>query len=221
MLTRVLEPEVMDAEEEARDYDYMDHDEVNRSFAADWLQLRPDVSNVLDLGTGTALIPIEICRQVPEAHLTGVELGEWMLKYAGKNVEQADLAARIQLEHADAKQLSHADGHFSSVISNSIVHHVAEPIVVLREALRVLRPGGVIFVRDLLRPAEREELTHLVNTYAGDANSHQQELFGDSLRAALTLEELTATGGELGFGKETVEQTTDRHWTWKTTKESA
>ena len=35
MLPRVLEPEVMDTAEEARDYDTMDHSEVNRRFVAE------------------------------------------------------------------------------------------------------------------------------------------------------------------------------------------
>ena len=37
MLTRILEPEVMDSAEEARDYDAMDHGTVNRVFVADFL----------------------------------------------------------------------------------------------------------------------------------------------------------------------------------------
>ena len=39
MLDRVLEPEVMDTEDEARDYDAMDHSQVNRVFVADFLAL--------------------------------------------------------------------------------------------------------------------------------------------------------------------------------------
>ena len=64
LTNRVLEPEVMDTAEEARDYNAMDHSEVNRWFvddflllAPDWQQARPEWS-VLDVGTRTALIPI-------------------------------------------------------------------------------------------------------------------------------------------------------------------
>ncbi len=63
MLPRVLEPEVMDSPEEARDYDAMDHAEVNRVFVADFLRFWPGSGFVLDVGTGTAQIPIELCRQ--------------------------------------------------------------------------------------------------------------------------------------------------------------
>ncbi len=65
MLTRVLEPEVMDSEAEARDYDSMDHAAVNARFAADFLAEGPVHGVILDLGTGTAQIPVELCRRAP------------------------------------------------------------------------------------------------------------------------------------------------------------
>src|ERR1051325_11092068 len=64
-MQRVLEPEVMDSLDEAIDYDAMDHAEVNRLFVADFLQAAGRMAadaEILDLGTGTAQIPIEMCR---------------------------------------------------------------------------------------------------------------------------------------------------------------
>ena len=52
-LQRVLEPEVMDTPEEARDYDSMDHSEVNENFVREMLAAGPLPGEVLDLGTGT------------------------------------------------------------------------------------------------------------------------------------------------------------------------
>ncbi|MCA9201957.1 MAG: SAM-dependent methyltransferase, partial [Planctomycetales bacterium] len=62
-LARQLEPEVMDTPEEAREYDEMDHSSVNQAFVADMLSSDFVVGDVLDLGTGTARIPIELCRR--------------------------------------------------------------------------------------------------------------------------------------------------------------
>src|SRR4051794_3451060 len=69
-LTRVLEPEVMDSPDEARDYDAMDHSDVNRLFVGDFLTAaqrllgqrseREMPAEILDLGTGTAQIPVEL-----------------------------------------------------------------------------------------------------------------------------------------------------------------
>jgi ubiquinone/menaquinone biosynthesis C-methylase UbiE len=214
MLPRTLEPEVMDSADEARDYDAMDHAAVNRAFAADFLAVWDGLNPILDVGTGTAQIPIELCRQAPTARVTGIDLAEHMLRVGQENVQRAGIADRICLERCDAKHAPFADGAFAAVLSNSIVHHIPEPAAVLAEMARVVCPGGRLFVRDLLRPADEETLAHLVAAYAGNANAHQQKMFDDSLRAALTLTEIRELVGELGFDPATVRQTTDRHWTW-------
>ena len=69
MLPRVLETEAMDTSAEALDYDSMDHGEVNRVFVADLLAAGPPEGEILDLGTGTALIPIELCQQAADARV--------------------------------------------------------------------------------------------------------------------------------------------------------
>lgn len=214
MLPRTLEPEAMDSPEEALAYDRMDHGEVNRRFVDDLLAAGPDLSQVLDLGTGTAQIPVALCRRMPEARVVAVDLAVSMLDVALANIEAAGLREAIRLDRVDAKQLPYPDGAFACVMSNSIVHHVPDPLRVLREAWRVVRPGGVIFFRDLLRPASRAEVDRLVALYAGDCDEYQQTLFADSLCAALTLPEMRQLVGQLPADPQTVQQTSDRHWTW-------
>jgi ubiquinone/menaquinone biosynthesis C-methylase UbiE len=214
MLPRILEPEVMDTPEEARDYDAMDHSTVNRVFVADILTVWNGANPILDVGTGTAQIPIELCRQSAEARVVAIDLAEQMLRVGRENVQRAGLDARLELRHVDAKGLPFADATFGAVISNSIVHHIPRPPAVLAEMVRVAARGAVLFVRDLLRPPDEMTLLRLVATYAGDANAHQRQMFADSLHAALTLDEIRAMVTQLGFDAETVQQTTDRHWTW-------
>jgi ubiquinone/menaquinone biosynthesis C-methylase UbiE len=260
MLTRRLEPEVMDTEEDARDYDTMDHSTVNRVFVDDLLaycrrnhessdrsltgllndsfnrkpeacagrgitdDVRAHASglrlneqfpclNVLDVGTGTALIPIELCRREAACRIIAIDLAAEMLKLADLNIARAGLATRIRAEQVDAKHMPYAVSWFDAVISNSIVHHIPEPRSVFAEMLRVLSPGGVLFIRDLLRPQSLAEVDHLVETYAGRENAHSQQLFRDSLHAALSLAEVRALAAELDIAAEAVEQTSDRHWT--------
>lgn len=214
ILPRVLEPEVMDTELEARDYDAMDHSSVNRVFVADFLAHWDGTNAILDVGTGTALIPIELCRQDGRASVVAVDAAEHMLALGRRNVLAAGLADRLRLELCDAKGLRFTDGEFAAVMSNSIVHHIPEPFSVLAEMVRVLQPGGLLFVRDLLRPRDAAELRSLVDLYAAGANDHQRQLFADSLHAALTLPELRELVTGLGLSPDSVRQTTDRHWTW-------
>ena len=225
MLARRLEPEVMDTSEDAHDYDTMDHSTVNRVFVDDFLgfsqangfaarlvdQRQP--LRVLDVGTGTALIPIELCSRRVACQIIAIDLAAEMLKLADLNIVKANLASVIQTERVDAKQLPYSTGAFDAVISNSIVHHIPEPLAVFAEMARVLQPGGLLFIRDLLRPESVADVDQFVATYAGRENSHSQQLFRDSLLAALTLDEVRDIAVAHGIPATSVAQTSDRHWT--------
>ncbi len=233
MLTRRLEPEVMDTVEDAHDYDTMDHSAVNRVFVEDLLTFRRRTHessdgnlstsateeiafpflNVLDVGTGTALIPIELCRHEATCRITAIDLAAEMLKLADINIARANFVSRIQAEQIDAKRLPYGMDAFDAVISNSIVHHIPEPRAVFSEMLRVLCPDGVLFVRDLLRPQSLAEVDYLIATYAGQENAHSQQLFRDSLHAALSLSEVCELAVACGISASAVQQTSDRHWT--------
>src|SRR5262252_1582954 len=160
--SRVLEPEVMDSAEEARDYDAMDHAAVNRVFVDDFLAAWDGRNPLLDVGTGTAQIPVELCRRSADARVVALDLAEHMLRVGRDNVRRAGLEDRVELRLCDAKRMPFADGTFAGVLSNSIVHHIPEPGLVLAEVVRVVAPGGVLFVRDLLRPADEATLARLV-----------------------------------------------------------
>jgi ubiquinone/menaquinone biosynthesis C-methylase UbiE len=141
-----------------------------------------------------------------------------MLAIAERNVVTAKFEESISLEWVDAKAPTYPDGSFDVVFSNSIVHHIPEPLAALVEMVRVLCSGGLLFVRDLLRPCDAETVETLVSTYAGDENSHQQQMFRESLHAALTLSEVRELLVSLGNSADCAEQTTDRHWTITATR---
>jgi ubiquinone/menaquinone biosynthesis C-methylase UbiE len=215
MLHRILEPEIMDSADDAREYDAMDHSAVNAQFVTDLLAILTDPAlEVLDLGAGTAQIPIELARRSPHLRITGVDAAPSMLAVARTNVAAANLTDRIDPLLADAKQLPFADNSFPVVISNLILHHIAEPQDVVAEAIRVTTRGGLLFHRDLSRPTDEIELQHLVETYADTATPYQRKLFADSLRAALTLDEMRQLVSHVGFAPNSVQMTSDRHWTW-------
>src|SRR5262249_22343151 len=128
---------------------------------------------VLDVGTGTAQIPIEICRRRADLKITAIDLAAHMLQLGQRNVIREGLSSRIRLEQVDAKALPFKTATFDAVISNSIIHHIPEPLLSFREMVRMIGPTGALFVRDLLRPPDEKTLAELVGRYAGDANDHQ------------------------------------------------
>ncbi len=169
MIPRTLEPEVMESADEARDYDAMDHSAVNDAFVADFLSaldafgVEAAASDqrvmVLDTGTGTALIPIALAQRHDSCVITAVDLSEEMLRIARRNIEDARLNGRIDVSIGDCKALRFADGSFDAVMSNSIIHHLPEPVGPLVEMARVVRRGGLLFLRDLLRPDSIRDVT--------------------------------------------------------------
>lgn len=216
MLSRVLEPELMDSPEAAIDYDEMDFAEVNTRFVEDFLAFHGPCRSgpILDFGTGTARIPIQLCVKDKAARILAIDLAQEMLRLGEKNVAAAGLGDRIILLLLDAKSTTlQADTH-EAVISNSIVHHIPEPVEALREMVRLVAPGGTLFVRDLARPASQEELEGLTQQYTGQEKPHSRQMFADSLHAALDLKEMRQLVASLGYAPEGVTMTSDRHWTW-------
>lgn len=221
MLPRVLEPEVMETLQEAVDYDRMDHSQVNAAFVDDLLAAARQVESwtpdeprkILDVGTGTARIPILLCQQQPDWRVVAIDLAASMLQIAQRNVIQAQLQQSIRLEDVDAKGLPFSDGEFDAVMSNSIVHHIPEPGPAIAEMVRVLRPGGLLFLRDLFRPGSEAEVEALVELHTVGSNAHQKQLFRQSLQAALTVDEVGELLEKLSLPRSWVRPTSDRHWT--------
>ena len=217
-LPRVLEPEFTDTQEEANEYDAMDHVAVNQKFVEDFLTCSRPGNDILDLGTGTALIPVELCRQDSAVRVMASDAAVTMLELARYHIEAEGLRQRIQLHHGDAKRLGFADEMFDAVVSNSLVHHIPDPRLVLAEIVRVTRPHGRIFVRDLVRPTDATGVERFVELYTGPSSKYAQQLFRQSLHAALTLAEVQGLVHSLGFDRTEVTMTSDRHWTWSAIK---
>jgi ubiquinone/menaquinone biosynthesis C-methylase UbiE len=219
MIDRQLEPEAMDTVEDASEYDSMDHSTVNARFVADFLLARQRLGPaglrpfVIDVGTGTARIPIELCRAAPEVRVVAIDLAGQMLRVARRNVSSAMLADRIALQVARVTALPFRDGSSPTVMSNSLIHHLPDPAAAFRELARIVAPDGMIFVRDLFRPASQVEVERLVQAHAADATPSQRQLLADSLRAALTLHDVRAAIKGLPLSPISLSNTSDRHWT--------
>jgi SAM-dependent methyltransferase len=194
LLPRTPEPEVMDSEQEARDYDAMDHGDVNASFCVDLLAIRPRPRVVLDAGTGTALIAIELCRRTPEARIEAIDLGDHMLARATRNVERAGMGGRIGVAKMDAKATRWPAGAFDTVLSNSLAHHVPDPRALFAEQYAPLPDVDA-------------------SSEVGARHARQRALFVASLHAALTADEVRAMVAPLGIPAGAVRMTSDRHWT--------
>jgi ubiquinone/menaquinone biosynthesis C-methylase UbiE len=209
-MRRVLEPEAMDTPEEADGYEAMDHSAPNTAFVERLIELGAR-GRMLDLGTGPGHVPVLVCAAIPDARVVGIDLSRNMLVHAERRRAASAWPERIELRLTDAKQLDFEDAAFDAVFSNTILHHIPDPVPFLREARRVLRPGGALLVRDLFRPESAERVAELVQLHAADATAEQRELFRASLCAALTPDELRAVADEAGLAAAEIVIDTDRH----------
>lgn len=216
-MQRELEPEVMDSPEEAAEYDAMDHAEPNRAFVERLRQLGAR-GRMLDLGTGPGDIPLMVVGEIddPDAIVVGIDLSKSMLTIARRKMEQSPHRRRLSFEFGDVKDIPFEAGKFDTVFSNTILHHIPEPAAMLAEAWRVLKPGGVLLIRDLYRPPDEPTLDALVAEHAGDANDHQRAMFRASLKAALTPDELRELAASVGMVGVEVVIDTDRHMSLQT-----
>jgi len=211
-MKRILEPEVMDTIEDAKAYDAMDFLEVNTAFVDRLIDLGVADGHFLDLGTGTARIPIILAKRVPNIQITAIDLSSNMLNIGQEHVNKAKLTDRISLEKADAKNLPYKDQSFDGVFSNSIIHHIPNPSSVILEIERVLKPQGLLYIQDLLRLESTMAIEKIVDTYAREDTPYQRKLFLDSLFAALTTDEVETMISKTGVTNAKVFQTSDRHW---------
>jgi len=207
---RVLEPEVMDTVEEAECYDAMDHSVPNEAFVSRLLELGAH-GRVLDVGCGPGHVALMLVTMLPEVEVVGVDLSVQMLRIAEEHRAICAHAGRVRFESADAKRLPYADGAFETVCSNTILHHIPDPVPFLRECGRVLAPGGALLVRDLFRPESAATALALVAQHCGAEDARAQELFRASLHAALTPSELREAATRAGLDGVEIVTDSDRH----------
>jgi ubiquinone/menaquinone biosynthesis C-methylase UbiE len=214
-IPRILEPEVMEREDEAVEYDEMDFSATDRLFAERAAELATRGAHIVDLGCGNAKIPIAIAELTAAqgAKITAVEMSTSMRAVAERNRDRAGLdSSRLEIIPGDARSIPFRDGAIGLVVSNSVIHHIPDPREVFREVGRLAGKAGAILIRDLVRPNSEAELDQLVKKHASGWSELQTRLFADSLHAALTVEEVREMLRDCGIEGVKVEQITDRHW---------
>ena len=124
---------------------YVDDTEVERQLLA--LFPEGEVRDLLDIGTGTGRI-VQVCApRVGRA--VGVDLSREMLMVARSNLERAKLR-NCTVRHGNMYQLPLPGESFDVVTVHQVLHYAEAPAEVIREAARVLRPGGRLVVVDFL-----------------------------------------------------------------------
>ena len=212
-VNRILEPELMENEAQARAYAEADFSQENQGFVDRFRAYFPDFSegHVLDLGCGPGDIPIRFARATPGCLVIGVDASAAMVQLAEEAVRQAGLSGRIIFlcERFQAVALGEpAD----AAISNSLLHHVPNPLQFWHKLRLAVKPGSPVLVMDLLRPESPEEAQAIVDLYAAGAPDILRRDFYNSLLAAFTEDEVAAQLAEMNLSRLIIDVPDDRHW---------
>jgi ubiquinone/menaquinone biosynthesis C-methylase UbiE len=105
----------------------------------------------LDLGTGPGYVAVEVARGQPGLRIVGLDLAAHMVEKARRYAAWTRIDGRALWPQADGQRLPLADGSFDLVFSSFAMHHWQDPLCVLNEMARVLRPGGRYYIADVCR----------------------------------------------------------------------
>ena len=213
-MKRVPEPELMEGREQARAYAHADFEEPHSRFLnlmQDTFRARDAGPWVADLGCGAADISIRVARAYPDCRVHGVDASRAMLDYGREAIREAGLEGRVQLHSGYLPGVTLPLPCYDTIVSNSLLHHLPDPMILWREVRRLSRPGGGVFVMDLLRPGDRRRAQELVRANCGEEPEILRRDFYHSLLAAYCPEEVSDQLREAGLANLEVRIVSDRH----------
>ncbi len=109
--------------------------------ALDWTR----ISSMIDLGTGTGHLLERLGPNLDMAE--GIDMSREMLAIARSNLEAAELR-HCQVRQGDIYQLPNASDSFDLAVIHQVLHFVDDQDQAIREAARVLKPGGQLVIVD-------------------------------------------------------------------------
>jgi len=108
-----------------------------------------NTARVLDIGCGTGLAARAIAHQSGFAgRITGVDLSPYLIAAAQRLSAEEGVAEYLDFQAGDVHKLDFADSSFDALVAHTLLSHVDDPLSVLKEAARVVKPGGAIGIFD-------------------------------------------------------------------------
>lgn len=212
-MDRVLEPEVMDEDAQVLAYAQADFAEENQGFVDRFREYFPEFSegHIMDLGCGPGDIPLRLARALPLCRVTGIDASAPMIRLAERAASEAGLTARVSFRcerFQDVAGASQAD----AAVSNSLLHHVPNPLQFWHRLRLLVKPGSPVLVMDLLRPESPEAAQAIVDQYAAHEPAVLRRDFYNSLLAAFTEDDIGAQLARMNLTRLLIDVPDDRHW---------
>ncbi len=193
-MKRIPEPESMDTMEEAIELDKMCQKYIyilDEAMARSVTRMGIRTGKVLEIGIGPARIASKIVSYNPGLTVFGIDLSESMLKIAKENIKKFNIEkGKINLIRADGKRLPFRDNTFDLVLSHNMLHHIPDPVPLLKEVKRVVRQDGGILIRDLIRPPNKFIARLYSYMFGLGYTKKMRKLYYESMLAAFSRDEI-------------------------------
>jgi ubiquinone/menaquinone biosynthesis C-methylase UbiE len=213
-MKRIPEPELMNDPEHALAYSRADFEEPHNQFVELFKNNFPEEKidgYVLDLGCGPADVTIRFARAYPNCLIHGIDGAENMLKHGREAIANQGLESRIHLYYGRLPETKPPQSSYDVIISNSLLHHLNDPMVLWDSIKSYAAAKAIIFVMDLFRPASKLEATRLVEQYASNEPAVLKEDFFHSLCASYRTEEVQKQLEQAKLESLSTEIVSDRH----------
>jgi ubiquinone/menaquinone biosynthesis C-methylase UbiE len=198
-MERILEPELMDDEEQSIAYADADFSTSNQLFVDSLVGDFPaQLRAIVDVGCGPADVVIRLAKAAPRASITALDGSAPMIALARTAVRSARVDDRVTLLHTRIPGPPPSQT-FDAVLSKDLLHHLPDPAVLWNEVKRLGKPGAAIYVMDLLRPESEDAARAMVKEGAGSEHPILQQDFYNSLLAAFTMDEVRAQVAAAGL----------------------
>src|SRR5436190_9206142 len=163
--------------------------QIEEDFVQRALSLGVDGGMILDVGTRVGLIVLKVLWQNENFYAIGMDKSAALIDRARETATAWGLGERAFFQVGDARKMRLKTGYFDLVISDSTLHVFDDPLSVLREINRVLKPKGGLLIRDLRRPS-RLQMNRRIEEYAGRYAAPMRAHVETVLRAAITSAEI-------------------------------
>ena len=146
---------------------------------------------VLDIGTGSGLLAIELTRQRGcRFDIVGLDISESMIRKSWENAKLSGVENQISFIHATASALPFADNSFDLVISYASLHHWFEPVTVFNEIDRVTGETGHAIIRDNRRVYQNRLWKAIIWFVSRFMNRRHRENWPKAILASYTIPEV-------------------------------
>ena len=180
-------PEQIDAFIDSRSLEYpakLEDDFVQRA-----LGLGVDGGMILDVGTRVGLIPLKILWQNENFYAIGMDRSAAMIDRARETAAAWSLDERAFFQVGDARKMRLKTAYFDLVICDCTLHVFDDPLSVLQEINRVLKPKGGLLIRELQRPS-RFQMQRKIEEHSARYGQRMRPHVETALRAAFTRGEI-------------------------------